>query len=91
MLSLNSLNSVTKNKIKQDDCRVGTQDLLFKRQRLYHSATEPQATEQITILNPILPQWFLRFSEFNASSAPFKENSNITVFFIIYLDELDKF
>ena len=55
MLSLNSANSVTKKiKIKKEDCRVGTQDLLCKRQRLYHSATEPQATEQILILNPIL-------------------------------------
>ena len=57
MLSLNSLNSVTKKiKIKKEDCRVGIQDLLCKRQRLYHSAiraTEPQATEQILILNPI--------------------------------------
>ena len=49
-----SLNSVTKKiKIKKDDCRVGTQDLLCKRQRLYHLATEPQATEQILILNLI--------------------------------------
>ena len=55
MLSLNSLNSVTKKKIKikKEDCRVGTKDLLCKRQRLYHSATEPQATEQILMLNPI--------------------------------------
>ena len=40
-------------KIKKEDYRVGTQDLLCKRQRLYHSATEPQATEQILILNLI--------------------------------------
>ena len=54
MLSLNSLNSATKKiKIKKEDCMVGTQDLLCKRQRLYHSATEPQATEQILILNLI--------------------------------------
>ena len=54
MLSLNTLNSVTKKiKIKKEDGRVGTQDLLCKRQRLYHSATEPQATEQILILNLI--------------------------------------
>ena len=54
MFSLNSLNSVTK-KIKNQigGHRVGTQDLLCKRQRLYHSATEPQAREQIPILNPI--------------------------------------
>ena len=53
--SLNSLNSVTKQKlkIKKEDYRVGTHYLLWKRQRLYHSATEPQATEQILILNPI--------------------------------------
>ena len=42
-----------KLKIEKEDYRVGTQDLLHKRQRLYHSATEPQATEQIHILNPI--------------------------------------
>ena len=36
-----------------ENCRVGTQDLWYKRQRLYHSATETQATEQILILNPI--------------------------------------
>ena len=42
-----------KLKIKKEDYRVGTQDLLCKRQRLYHSVTEPQATEQILILNPI--------------------------------------
>ena len=54
MLSLNSLNSVTiKIKIKKEYCRVGTQDLLCKRQRLYHSATEAQTTEQILILNLI--------------------------------------
>ena len=55
MFSLNSLNSVTKKKlkIKKEDCRIGTQDLLSKGQRLYHSATEPQAMEQILILNPI--------------------------------------
>ena len=44
MLSLNSLNSVTKKiKIKKEGCRVGTQDLLCKRQRLYHSATDNRA------------------------------------------------
>ena len=49
-----SLNSVKKKlKIKNKECRIGTQDLLCKRQRLYHSATEPQATEKILILNPI--------------------------------------
>ena len=48
-----SLNVFTELKIKKEDHRVGTQDLLCKRQRLYHSATEPQATEQIFILNPI--------------------------------------
>ena len=54
MFSLNSLNSVTKKlKIEKEDYRVGTQDLLCKRQTLYHSATEPHATEQIIILNPI--------------------------------------
>ena len=54
MFSLNSLNSVTKKiKIKKEDYRVGAQDLLCKRQILYHSVTEPQATEQILILNPI--------------------------------------
>ena len=54
MLSLNSLNSVTKKKSKSKrNGRVGTQDLMCKRQRLCHSATEPQATEQILILNPI--------------------------------------
>ena len=42
-----------KIKIKKEDYRVGIQDLLCKRQRFYHSATEPQATEQILILNPI--------------------------------------
>ena len=29
-----------KIKIKKENCRVGTQDLLCKRQTLYHSATE---------------------------------------------------
>ena len=54
MLLLNLLNSVTKKiKIEKKDCGVGTQDLPCKRQRLYHSATEPQATEQILILNLI--------------------------------------
>ena len=53
MLSLNSLNSVTKINIKKEDCRVGTQNLQCKRERLHHSATEPQATEQILILNLI--------------------------------------
>ena len=49
-----SLNSVTKKlKSKKENCRVGTQDLLCERQRLYHSATEPQTPEQILILNPI--------------------------------------
>ena len=42
-----------KIKNQKEDCRVGTQELLCKRQRLYHSATEPQATEQILILNPV--------------------------------------
>ena len=42
-----------KLKIEKEDYTVGTQDLLHKRQRLYHSATEPQATEQILILNSI--------------------------------------
>ena len=42
-----------KLKIKKEDHRVGTQELLCKKQRLYHSATEPQATEQILVLNPI--------------------------------------
>ena len=42
-----------KLKSKKEDYRVGTQDLLCKRLRLYHSATEPQATEQILIPNPI--------------------------------------
>ena len=52
MLSLNLLNSVTiKLKIKKEDCRIV--DLLCERQKLYHSATEPQATEQILMLNPI--------------------------------------
>ena len=41
-----------KLKIKKKDYRIGTQDLLCKRQRLYHSATEPLATEQILTLNP---------------------------------------
>ena len=55
MFSPNSLNSMTKKikNRKKEDYRVGTQDLLCKRQRLYHSATEPQSTEQILILNPI--------------------------------------
>ena len=54
MFSLNSLNSVTKKlKIKNEDYRVGTQDLLCKRQRLYYCTTETQLTEQILILNPI--------------------------------------
>ena len=52
MFSLNSLNSLTKKlKIKEEDYRVGTQDLPRNRQRLYHSATEPQATEQMLTLN----------------------------------------
>ena len=42
-----------KIKIKKEDCSIGTQDLLCKRQRLYNSTTEPQATEQILILNLI--------------------------------------
>ena len=42
-----------KIKIKKENCRVGTQDLLCKGQRLYHSATETQAAEQILIQNPI--------------------------------------
>ena len=42
-----------KVKIKKENCRVGTQDLLWKRQRLYHSATETQTADQILILNPI--------------------------------------
>ena len=42
-----------KFKIKKEDYRVGTQDLLCKSLCLYHSATKPQATEQILILNPI--------------------------------------
>ena len=54
MLSLNLLNSVTKkHTINQENCRVGTQDLLCKRQRLYHSATGTIVREQILILNPI--------------------------------------
>ena len=48
-----SLNAFKKNKNKKEDCRVGTQDLLYKRQRLYHCTTKPQATEQILMLNPI--------------------------------------
>ena len=70
-----------KLKIKKEEYRVGTQDLLCKRQRIYHSATEPQATEQILILNPIHASVILRFSEFpkftefSESSAPFRENS----------------
>ena len=42
-----------KLKFKKEDYRVGTQYLLYKTQRLYHSATQPQATEQILTLNPI--------------------------------------
>ena len=54
MFSLNSLNSVTKkSKSKRRITGFGTQDLLCKRQRLYHSATEPPATEQIHMLNLI--------------------------------------
>ena len=54
MFSLNSLNSVTKKiKIKKEDYRVGTQDLLCKRQKLSHSATEPEVAEQILILSQI--------------------------------------
>ena len=41
------------DKKNQKSKRDGTQDLLWKKQRLYNSATEPQATEQILILNPI--------------------------------------
>ena len=54
MFSLNLANSVTKKlKNQKGGYRVGTQDLLCKRQRLHFSATEPQVTEQILILNPI--------------------------------------
>ena len=53
MFLLNSLNSAKKIKIKKENCRVGSQDLQCKRQRLYHSATETQAAEQILILNTI--------------------------------------
>ena len=55
-----SLNALTKFsafsdkkiKIKKENCRVGTQDPLCKRQRLYHCTTETIAREQILILNP---------------------------------------
>ena len=40
-------------KIKKENCRVGTLDLLCERQKLYHSATEPQATEQSLVMNTI--------------------------------------
>ena len=53
-MSPNPANSVTKKiKMKKEDYRDGTQDLLSKRQTLYHSDTETQASEQIPILNPI--------------------------------------
>ena len=56
MLSLNSTNSVTKKLLsKKEDCRIGTQDLLRKRQRLYHCVytTETIVTDQIIIRNLI--------------------------------------
>ena len=42
-----------KIKIKKENCRVGTQDLLCKRQRFYHCTTETIVREQILILNPV--------------------------------------
>ena len=42
-----------------------------------HDTTKPQVAEQILILNPIHASVILRFSEFtefNKSSAPFREN-----------------
>ena len=53
MFSLNSLNSVTKKIKNQKGGLQGWYPGPCKRQKLYHSATEPQATEQILILNPI--------------------------------------
>ena len=57
-LSLNSFTefaefSDRKIKIKKENCRVGTQDLLCKRQRLYHCTTETIVREQILVLNLI--------------------------------------
>ena len=37
------------NKIKNEQCGAGTQDLLCKRQRWYHKTTETEVTEQILI------------------------------------------
>ena len=70
-----------KIKIKKEDSRVGTQDLLCKRQRLYHSATSHKQQSRSLCWTQFMPQWFLRFSEFpeftefNESFAPFRENS----------------
>ena len=51
-------------KIKKENCRVGTQVNLCKRQRWYHCPTEILVTDQILILNPIHASVILRISEF---------------------------
>ena len=45
--------SYKKIKIKKENFNVGIQDLHYKRQRLYHSATQTIVTDQFLILNPI--------------------------------------
>ena len=56
--SLNTFSEFTefsdkKIKIKKENRKVGTQDLLCKRQRIYHCTTETIVRDQIVILNPI--------------------------------------
>ena len=66
-----------KIKNQKEDFRIGTQDLLCKRQRWYQCPTETHVTVYWT---QFMPHWFLRFpefTEFNESSAPFRENPNL--------------
>ena len=76
MFSLNSLNSVPKK------LKIGTQDLLCKRQGLSHRATGNRA-DPYTEPNLCLSDFFRisEFPEFNESSAPFRENSNVFTLF----------
>ena len=81
MLSLNSVNSVTKKKLKSKRKILGLEPRIScVRDR--DSTTQPQNHGQHSrslYWTQFMPQWFLRFSEFpefTESSAPFRENSN---------------
>ena len=81
MVSLNLLNSVTKNIIFQKHySNLPPSHLLCKRPTCYHSASKTLVAERIFKLSPIHVSVIYQIPWIHWISDPFRENSNVLVF-----------